>query len=90
MDGGPLCQPPLPRDEALRAIRRYGRVAWKRAVDYHRRSSAETAMFRIKTLFGDRLAVTFDSQATEALLRCSAMNRMTQLGMPERYQVAEV
>ena len=48
-------------------------------------------MFRIKTLFGDRLAARlFDSQATEALLRCSAMNRMTQLGMPESYQVAEV
>lgn len=83
-------QPPLPRDEALRAIRRHGRAAWKRAVGYHRRSLAETAMFRIKTLFSDRLSARlFDSQATEAFLRCRAMNRMTQLGMPESYRVAE-
>ncbi len=83
-------QPPLPRDEALRAIRRHGRAAWKRSVGYHRCSLAETAMFRIKALFGDRLSARlFDSQATEAYLRCRAINRMTQLGMPESYRVAE-
>jgi hypothetical protein len=83
-------QRPLPRDEALRTIRRHGRAAWKRAVGYHRRSLAENAMFRIKTLFGSRLSARlFDSQATEAFLRCQAMNRMTQLGMPESYRVAE-
>lgn len=83
-------QPPLPRDEALRAIRRHGRAAWKRRSGYHRRSLVETAMCRIKTLFGGRLAARrFDSQATEAFLRCRAMNRMTQLGMPDSYRVAE-
>ena len=47
-------------------------------------------MFRFKTLFGDRLSARlFDSQATEAFLCCRAMNRMTQLGMPESYRVAE-
>ena len=81
-------QPPLPRDEALRAIRHHGRAAWKRATGYHRRSLAETAMFRIKTLFGNRLSAhLFDSQATEAFLRCRALNRMTELGMPESYVV---
>lgn len=82
-------QPPLPRDEALRAIRRHGRAAWKRGAGYHRRSLAETAMFRIKTLFGDSLSAhLFDSQAAEAFLRCRALNRMTELGMPESYVVS--
>ena len=87
MDGNSR-QSPLPRDEALRAIRHHGREAWKRNVGYHRRSLAETAMFRIKTLFGDRLSAhLFDSQATEAFLRCRALNQMTELGMPESYVV---
>jgi hypothetical protein len=83
-------QPPLPRDEALRAIRHRGRAAWKRATGYHRRSLAETAMFRIKTLFGASLSArSFNSQATEAFLRCRALNRMTELGMPESYLVTD-
>jgi IS5 family transposase len=47
--------PPLTRDENLRSIRRTGRAVWKRAIGYHRRNKAETAIFRIKTLFGDRV-----------------------------------
>jgi IS5 family transposase len=82
-------QPPLPRDEALRAIRQHGRASWKQSVGYHQRSLAETAMFRIKTLFGARLSGRlFDHQATEAFIRCQAMNRMTAHGMPESYVAA--
>ena len=47
--------PPLTRDESLRSIRRTGRAVWKRAIGYHRRNLAETAIFRIKTIFGDRV-----------------------------------
>ena len=83
-------QPPLPRDEALRAIRRHGRAAFPRCSGYPRRSLVETAMFRIKTLFGGRLSARrFDAQATEAFLRCRAMNRMTLLGMPASCRVVE-
>src|SRR3990167_10584425 len=46
---------PLPRDENLRRIRQIGRSAWKRESGYHRRSIAETAMFRLKTIFTDKL-----------------------------------
>ena len=81
-------RPPLPRDEALRAIRQHGRAAWKRTVGYRRRSLAETAIFRIKTFFGRRLSARlFDHQATETFIRCLAMNRMTHLGMPHSYRV---
>lgn len=80
--------PPLARDENLRSIRRIGRGAWKRAIGYHRRSLAETAIFRIKTIFGDRVhSRSFEAQGAEMLIRCRALNRMTHLGMPDSYAV---
>lgn len=81
--------PPVPRDKIVREIRQWGRKSWKVKNDYHKRSLSETAMFRLKTIFGDRLhGRIFDHQATEALLRCRAMNLMTQLGMPDSYAPA--
>ena len=47
--------PPLPRDEAIRGCRKLGRAEWKRQVGYHRRSLAETAIYRTKTLLGSML-----------------------------------
>ena len=64
---------PLARDENLRCLRRIRRQAWKRACGYHRRSLAETTMFRIKTIFGARVrARTFDGQSAEVLIGCVA------------------
>ena len=80
--------PPHPRDENLRYIRRHGRRAWKRHSGYHRRSLAETAVFRLKTIFGDHLSARLlETQRTQARIRCRALNRMTQLGMPDSYAV---
>jgi IS5 family transposase len=77
------------RDENLRAIRRDGRADWKRESDYHRRSLAETQVFRLKTIFGERVSArSFEGQAAQLLVRCAALNRMTHLGMPDSYQVA--
>jgi IS5 family transposase len=77
------------RDENLRAIRRAGRAQWKRDSDYHRRSLAETAVFRVKMIFGERAgARSFEGQAAQLLVRCAALNRMTHLGMPDSYRVA--
>ena len=83
------CQaPPLVRDEIIRAIRKVGRAEWKRQSDYHRRSIAETTMFRFKQIFGDSLnAILFESQAAEAFIKCNVLNKMTSLGMPESYPV---
>ena len=76
----------LARDENLRRIRQIGRAAWKRECGYHRRSLAETTMFRLKTILGDRVtARSFAGQAAQGLIRCAALNRMTQLGMPVSY-----
>jgi hypothetical protein len=80
---------PLKRDENLRYIRKHGRQQWKKDSNYHMRSLAETAMFRLKTIFGDELSARLlETQTTQALIRCLALNKMTHLGMPESYQVA--
>ncbi len=64
------------------------RQQWKEETGYHRRSLAETAVFRLKHLFGDRLSSRgFDAQAQEVFVRCAALNRMTHLGMPQSYPI---
>ncbi len=81
--------PRLARDENLRRIRRIGRAAWKEESGYHRRSLGETAMFRMKTLFGAGVSCRADEQrATEVGVRCRAMNIMTHQGMPDTVRVA--
>ena len=65
-----------------------GRACWKVEVGYHRRSLAETAFFRLKTLFGERLSARHaQGQEPELLIRCAALNRMTHLGMPQSRSV---
>ena len=79
----------LKRDENLRYIRKHGRRQWKDDSGYHMRSLAETAMFRLKTIFGGELSARLlETQTTQALIRCWALNKMTHLGMPDSYQVA--
>lgn len=79
----------LKRDENLRTVRRIGRKKWKNTHNYHRRSLAETAMFRLKTIFSDKVqARSFDNQRIQLLIRCKALNMINALGMPNSYVVA--
>ena len=72
------------RDRAIRQIRKYGRKKWKKKMKYHRRSIAETTMFRYKTIVGDKLkARTFDRQKTEIKIGCKILNIMALAGMPK-------
>lgn len=76
------------RDENLRRVRKVGRKAWKRESGYHRRSLAETTMFRFKTIFGGKLSArSFDNQAVELFIKCAALNRMIQVAKPESYVI---
>lgn len=71
------------RDQNLRRIRKVGRKRWKCESGYHRRSIAETTMFRFKVIFGGKLrSRKFDNQAVELFLQCAALNRMIQLAKP--------
>ncbi len=79
---------PYPRDENLRRIHQVGRKQWKLESGYHRRSLSETAIFRLKIIFGGKLRRRFfDNQAVELFLQCAALNRMIQLGKPDSYKV---
>jgi hypothetical protein len=72
------------RNANLRQVRRHGAAGWKKRAKYHRRSLVETAIFRLKALFTDRLrSREVERQRTEVIVRCAALNRMTSLGMPQ-------
>ena len=73
-----------PRDWVAWQTQRQGQSAWKEQSGYHRRSLVETAFYRYKQLFGDKLAARcFENQQTEALLKCHLLNQITSLGMPD-------
>lgn len=72
------------RDEAIEGVRSLGRKEWKHQIGYHRRSLAETGMFRVKTILGRRLSCHhLENQIVESRIWCSVLNTMTLQGMPE-------
>ena len=78
--------PRHPRDENLRKSRLVGRAKWKRLVGYHRRSLAETTMFRFKTAFGGKVSSRkMDRQVNELRVQCLVLNRMIQVAKPDSY-----
>ena len=81
---GNSSDPPLPRDTAIREIRRCGRRQWKERIGYHRRSLSETAMYRIKCCFGDHMKNRLiENQRTETRIRSKILNKFTHLGLPQ-------
>lgn len=77
------------RNDAIRAIIGLGnddeaRKLWKILAGYHRRSLGETAFYRWKTLFGEKLqARKLKNQRGEVYAKAKALNKMTSLGMPK-------
>ena len=77
-----------PRTQALEQIKQKGLADWKATTNYHRRSIAENAMYRLKQLFGERLSSRkFETQVVEVHARIAALNTMTYLGMPVSVRV---
>jgi len=61
-----------------------GRRLWKICSEYHQRSLVETAMFRVKKMFGERLkARSIGAQESESICKCLVINKMNKLGMPK-------
>lgn len=59
------------------------------ATDYNRRWIAETAIYKVKPLFGGLLMLRdYDGQVAEAMAMVRALNRMTKAGMPESVRIA--
>lgn len=84
----------LERNKSLLEIKGLGgdenaRKLWKKLKGYHRRSLAETGMYRFKRLFGSDLKCrTFQGQRSEAYVKAKALNIMTSLGMPQSLRKA--
>ncbi len=71
------------RNHAISQVHYRGLAYWKKKNNYHRRSLAETAMFRFKQLMGERIqARSPKCQAREIGIKCLIINKMNALGMP--------
>ena len=85
---GKCREEPLTGDQNLRFIRHSGRRIWKREIGYHRRSLAETAVYRFKRVFKDRLqSRSMKNEFREMKIKCAILNLMTHLGKPDNYKV---
>ena len=72
-----------PRDQHIQTIAQQGRIAWQRITGYNLRNYVELAMQHYKRIFGNTMkARALPQQKTEAWISASALNRMTNLGMP--------
>jgi len=82
------------RNDAIRAIVGLGdddeaKKIWKILTGYHRRYLGETAFYRWKTLYGDKLqSRKLKNQRGEAYSKSMALNKMTALGMPKGKWIA--
>lgn len=74
-----------PRNLAVACQELYGsNKYWKKKYGYHKRSLSETAMHRFKKLLGNSLSLrSYNAQVGEAYAMVKALNKMTELGMPE-------
>ena len=77
------------RDCTISRLNEIGRRRWKKEAGYHQQARVENGFFRYKSIIGDGLrARTPVGQATEAVLACKILNRMTELGRPESYRIS--
>ncbi|HHQ4646031.1 TPA: IS5 family transposase, partial [Aeromonas veronii] len=74
-----------PRNEAVQVMRKEGLAHWKKMSGYHRRSLAETAMFRFKQLMAGQITLRkYNGQVGEVMAYVSAMNKLNTLGLRVR------
>lgn len=65
-----------------------GLTEWKKQTGYHRRSMAETAMYRLKTTFGERLkSRQITNQKVEVRIKATCLNRVATLTRPQTVKV---
>lgn len=77
------------RNKTIEAIEQMGKKKWKESVGYHKRSLAETAMYRYKSIIGDHLkSRKHQNQLTEAKISCQILNQMLRLAKPVSVKVA--
>lgn len=76
------------RDAHIQTIANLGRMAWQKITGYNMRNYVELAVQRYKRIFGNTMkARALPQQKTEAGISASALNIMTNLGMPRSVKV---
>ena len=76
------------RDQYVQTIKQQGRIAWQRQTGYNYRNTVELAIQRDKRIFGNAMkARALPQQKPEAWISASALNRMTNLGMPTSVKI---
>jgi len=77
------------RDEAIMRLKEIDRKDWKVEAGYHKRSLAETVMFRYKTIHGGQLkSRNIENQKTEVKIKCKILNILINLAKPDSCKVA--
>ena len=65
--------------------RKEGLAHWKKISGYHRRSLAETTMYRFKQLLAGKISLrNYKGQVGKAMGHVCAMNKLNTLGLPAR------
>jgi hypothetical protein len=76
------------RDGHIQASAKVGRMAWQKITGYNMRNYVELAVQRYKRIVGNTMkARALPQQKTEAWVSASALNIMTNLGMPVSVKV---
>jgi hypothetical protein len=74
---------PSQRDDHLRCIAERGRMGWRNASGYNKRSRVETAIGRFEQVIGDGLSSpTGAHQDAEIAVAIHVLNRMLDFGRP--------
>ncbi len=76
------------RAHHIEAIKETGRFKWKRESGYYLQSPAENSRSRYKRIISGRLRAKRDeAQDREALVACSILNRVHEMGQPQSYPI---
>ena len=76
------------RNHNVAYIDEHGSYCWQSHSGYNFRALGEVAMFRYKTIIGDRLySRKLASQKVEARIGSVVLNKMTALGMPRSVKI---
>lgn len=76
------------RNQAVIACKEFGSSEWKKQTGYHRRSMAETAMYRLKTTFSERLkSRLINNQKVEIRIKATCLNQFSNLNRPKTIKI---
>ena len=76
------------RNLHISKIEKMGRSDWRRQSGYYLQSHVENTFSRFKRIIGGRLRSKHgEAQEREALIGCSILNKMLEIGRPVSYQV---